>query len=167
MSISQQHIDYLEKWCDKKIDRIIYDSDVDGENKDIFKERIAGRKDLYFLNIKGDLIYGGFTYKEPTFDGLQNGDEDCFIFTFNENGQKQHYNKYPSHKRCVQDCGICLPSDNFYFFYWAFGIVKLNSGNWCHDGLDNYHFEGSFPHCLIGDIQNPFSVDRVIVIQMK
>ena len=77
----------LEEWSGKKYSETLYDSDIDGKDSSIFRNKILHHNQLYFIIIdSNDNVFGHY---HPSVINKINDyiyDRNIFIFILNNNG---------------------------------------------------------------------------------
>ena len=88
----------LETWSGKKYSETLYDSDIDGKDSSIFRNKIINHNQLYFIIIdSNDNVFGHYHSGVINKTGDYIYDSNMFIFTLNSNGRcgiKKFNNKY-------------------------------------------------------------------------
>ena len=82
------NIPKLEEWSGKKYSSVLYDSDIDGKDSSIFRNKILNHNQLYFIAIdSNDNVFGH--YHPGVIDEIDTWihDKNIFIFTLNSNGR--------------------------------------------------------------------------------
>ena len=87
----------LETWSEKKYSSVLYDSDIDGKDSSIFRNKIMNHNQLYFIIIdSNDNVFGHYNEVKINKTGDYTRDEQSFLFTLNNNGRCEikKVNKY-------------------------------------------------------------------------
>ena len=82
------NIDKLEEWSGKKYGSILFDSERDGNDSKIFKQKIMNQCQLYFIVIDTEEIVFGHYHPgviDKTYYEVH--DSKIFLFTINSNGR--------------------------------------------------------------------------------
>ena len=165
------HIPKLEEWSGKTYDKIIYDSNTDGEDSSVFESKVMDQQYLYFIVVDSDNnVFGN--YCSAVLDVKDNyiPDEESFIFTLNSNNRcvaKKYDVKKLKNKKTMH-----IHSGRFYgcgvgHVISVAGInnpesyVKCGSGS-CYEGSSNLEIVGTD-----SNDETYFTPKRVVVIQMK
>ena len=162
------NIPKLEEWSGKKYSSVLYDSDIDGKDSSIFRNKILNHNQLYFIAIdSNDNVFGH--YHPGVIDKI--GNDICaniFIFTLNSNGRsgiKKFNRKDGNTFTCIWN------SNNYYNCGWSgygYRIYQIDTNDSCiNNGIVNY-FEGIEKTTLTENcLPNHFTTKRVIIIEMK
>ena len=82
------NIPKLEEWSGKKYSSVLYDSDIDGKDSSIFRNKILNHNQLYFIAIdSNDNVFGHYHPGVIDKIGDRIYDNNIFIFTLNSNGR--------------------------------------------------------------------------------
>ena len=161
------NIPKLEEWSGKKYSSVLYDSDIDGKDSSIFRNKILNHNQLYFIAIdSNDNVFGH--YHPGVIDKIRRNiyDNNIFIFTLNSNG-RSGIKKFD--RKDGDTCtGIYSDNDYYEFGYCGYDIYQINTnGSYINDRIADY-FEGIKTTTLTGNCRpGSFTTKRVIVIEMK
>ena len=160
------NIPKLEEWSGKKYSSVLYDSDIDGKDSSIFRNKILNHNQLYFIAIdSNDNVFGHYHPGVIDKIGYNIHDNNIFIFTLNSNGRSgvKKFNRKAGNtftyicndnNYCVCGCG-----------YW---IYQINTNDSCIDNDIVNCFEGIKKTTLTGNCYpDKFTTKRVIIIEMK
>ena len=147
------------------MNNVLYDSDIDGKDSLIFRNKIMNHNQLYFIAIdSNDNVFGH--YHSGVIDKIGSSiyDSNMFMFILNRNGRcgiKKFNNKYG--KACT-----CIYNNNYYYDCYGYYICQIDTNNSCiyksigdrYSGIEKTTLTGNYyPDC--------FTTKRIIVIQMK
>ena len=160
------NIPKLEEWSGKKYSSVLYDSDIDGKDSSIFRNKILNHNQLCFIAIdSNDNVFGH--YHPGVIDKI-NGwiyDNNIFIFTLNSNGRsgvKKFNGKHGNTYTWIYN------GNDYYGCSWGYDIYQIDTNR---SGISDYivdYFEGIETTTLTGNcIPDYFTTKRVIVIEMK
>ena len=159
----------LELWCGSKYGSVLYDSEVDGKKPEIFRKKVMGHKQLYFLVVDDkENVFGH--YHPSKISGYENTiDSGIFVVTLNNNGRcgikkfltKSYQGDNPFTHILYNPLSI---QDDFYFcnFYEIHGIGLKTSGVF----YVNDYLKGISCTTLTGSTDF-FITTRVMVLEMK
>ena len=161
----------LEEWCGKKYSSVLYDSDIDGKDSSIFRNKILNHNQLYFIAIdSNDNVFGH--YHPGVIDKIGvNFDKNIFIFTLNSNG-RSGVKKF--NRKAGNICTYICNSNNYYGCFdcgyncYNYGIYQIDTnGSYIDSDIVDY-FEGIKTTTLTGNcLPDCFTTKRVIIIEMK
>ena len=167
-----ENICKLEEWSGKKFSSIIYDSERDGTDCSIFREKIMNQSKLYFIVIdSNDNVFGH--YHPGVIDKIGNcSDNDIFLFTLNSNGRSgvQKFNNkgkktstYIWNDDKYYSCGSSYDSNSYYCIDQTDTDCSFIIGEYIVNS-----FEGIKTNTLTGNCYpDGFETVRIIVIQMN
>ena len=153
----------LEAWSGQKYSEVLYDSDIDGKDSSIFRNKIMNHNQLYFIVIDSkNNVFGH--YHSSVINKIDRDiyDSNIFIFTLYSNGRcgiKKFNNKNVNAYTYIYN-------DNRYYYCYGYRICQIDTNN---SGISNYiedRFSGIEKTTLTGNTNN-FTTKRIIVIQMK
>ena len=159
------NIPKLEEWSGRKYSTVLYDSDIDGKDSSIFREKIMNHNQLYFIAIdSNDNVLGH--YHPGVIDKIGvNFDKNIFIFTLNSNG-RSGIKKF---NRKAGNTFTYIYNDNNYYYCcsWGYDIYQIDTNGSCIDSdyIVNC-FDGIEKTTLTGN-SGSFTTKRVIIIEMK
>ena len=157
---------------------VLYDSDNDGKESSVFREKVMKHSQLYFIVVDSDNnafghYHPGVISKCGSLPQGYNYDANMFLFTLNSNGRR----KVSKFGRKTQYVYTRIWNSNKYFYY------KCGYGN---DNDSCYYIGqiGNCRSCIVGDIveafegiegstltgncsPDPFTTERLIIVQMK
>ena len=121
----------LEKWSGRKIGKVVFDSDIDGDSNRVFSCRIKNKEHLYFLCFDNQQnIFGGYFDDKITTLKEWNFSENQFLFTFNKFGKHNAVDEHLCQKyEQIGRKGIFIhqdDNDRLFNFYCGFSIGKIN-----------------------------------------
>ena len=155
----------LETWSGKKYSEVLYDSDIDGKDSSIFRNKIMNHNQLYFIIIdSNDNVFGH--YHSSVINKIDSSiyDSNIFIFTLNSNGRcgiKKFDNKDGN------NAYTCIYNDNnYYYSCYGYVIYQIDTNDSCIDDYIGDRFSGIEKTILTGNTDY-FTTKRIIVIQMK
>ena len=164
------NINTLEKWCGKKYDKVLYDSDVDSKDIEIFHTMIMEHRHLYFIIIDSNYnIFGHYCSNGMERINYDIYDDDHFFFTLYSN-ERIGLMKYEHSIKKDNDNCMRLSEDYYYecgqkhnlrihsFIPNASEMKNIN------EIYDNIH-SNEIIRSDISLIQ--FTTMRLVVIQMK
>ena len=158
------NIPKLEEWSGKKYSSVLYDSDIDGKDSSIFRNKIMNHNQLYFIAIdSNDNVFGH--YHPGVIDKIgSNNDNNIFIFTLNSNG-RSGVKKF---NRKGRNTYTYICNDNDYYGCYGYGISQIDTNDsYISNGIVKY-YEGIETTTLTGNCYpDKFTTKRVIVIEMK
>ena len=142
-----ENISKLEEWSCKKYSTVLYDSDNDGKDSSIFREKILNHSHLYFIVIdSNDNVFGHYhdgvidriAKDETNEEDKDEFDDKCydsqlFMFTLNSNGRSR-VERYD--RKCSR---IYTMINNDYSYY---DLGKCDHDNYCH--ISNIVNDSSF-----------------------
>ena len=151
-----------------------YDSDIDGKESPIFRDKILYHQQLYFIVVdSNDNVFGSYNSANFNQTGSDLKNDNAFMFTLYSNGRcgiKKYKPKSSNQKICILNGSLfnsvifCNNGLNDYFEVYSIG----NSNNsYLNCGSD---FEEEVTKELIGvdsKSQTSFTTKRLIVIEMK
>ena len=166
------NLDTLEEWSGHQVSQVLYDSDIDGNDKEIFRNKILNHEHLYFIVI--DSSYNVFGhYNEANIDKVGSfvRDKDSFVFTLNNNNRcgikKFNFKSNYSDHSCFLDIDRywqCGPGSKGYYCIYTIG------NNDCQISDMTKSFEEMKKTDLIGtdfkETNMKFTTKRLIVIEM-
>ena len=149
------------------MNNVLYDSDIDGKDSSIFRNKIINHNQLYFIIIdSNDNVFGH--YHSGVINKIDSRiyDSNIFMFTLNNNGRcgiKKFDNKGGDDAYTY-----IYNSDNYYYCYDGYDICQIDTNNsFIFDYIENY-FSGIEKTILTGNyFPDYFTTKRIIVIQMK
>ena len=155
----------LEEWSGKKYSSVLYDSDIDGKDSSIFRNKILNHNQLYFIAIdSNDNVFGH--YHPGVVDGIGSNiyDNNIFIFTLNSDG-RSGVKKF--NRKNGDICTYICNSNNYYGCgYCGYGIRQIDTNESFIGNVIVDYFEGIEETTLTGN-SDEFTTKRVIVIEMK
>ena len=147
------------------MNNILYDSDIDGKNSSIFRDKIINHNQLYFITIDSNNNVFGH-YHSGIIDKIDSSiyDSNIFIFTLNSNGRSgvkkfdYQYEKAYTH----------IYKNNNYYFCDIYGIYQIDTNSsYIYSSIED-RYSGIEKTTLTGNYNpNHFTTKRIIVIQMK
>ena len=167
------NIHKLEEWSGHSYDKVVYDSDIDGKEVEVFRSRVVNHQHLYFIVIDSDNNVFGH-YHDSLLDKLTefNYDSNMFMFTLCRNGVTET-NKYNNK---AQDIWTFTYGGTYYYFC---GRGALNKSSYGVGVVDNNvssvkranlikTFDEIKKDTLTGRTKgNKFITRRLVVIEMK
>ena len=157
----------LEEWSGKKYSSVLYDSDIDGKDSSIFRNKILNHNQLCFIAIdSNDNVFGH--YHPGVIDKINNHiyDNNIFIFTLNSNG-RSGIKKF-NNKDGYTYTWICNNNNYYGCGYGGYYIYQIDTNHSYIDDRIVKHFEGIKTTTLTGNCKpDEFTTKRVIVIEMK
>ena len=154
---------------------MIYDSDIDGKDKEVFQNRIIGHEHVYFIVIDADFnVFGNYCDSKLVKSSEWVHDPHHFLITLNTNG-RCGMNKYPARK--VENGECCVNVFNEHFLYqcgsgfvggytfFSFGCYRciITDISSLFDGIRNTDLTGE--DCTGENVS--FTPKRLVVIEMK
>ena len=161
------NIPKLEEWSGKKYSSVLYDSDIDGKDCSIFRNKIMNHNQLCFIAIdSNDNVFGH--YHPGVIDKIYpncNYDNNIFIFTLNSNGRSgvKKFNRKNGYT-----CTGIYNNNDYYGCGYGYYIRQIDTnGSYINDDIV-YFFEGIETTTLTGNcLPDYFTTKRVIIIEMK
>ena len=164
----------LENWSGKEVDRVIYDSEIDGEESTIFRSRILNHNYLYFIFVDSDNnVFGHylpctinrFGYKDSSKQLI---DDNIFVFSLYSNGRCKT-SRYLSNNKGTF---VYIYNNNNYCFcgggYFGYRINEIGERSSSIDYGMSQCFKELNPCIFTGScVPNRFVTKRIIVIEMK
>ena len=152
----------LENWSGKEVDRVIYDSEIDGEESTIFRSRILNHKQVYMIVIDSDNNVFGYYSCGTVVQNNVNYSSENFMFSLHSNGRCET-KKFAS--SLLSYCYV-YSNDNYFFCggFEGFKIYKIGTKSVIPDNISDT-FTDLDQKLLTGN--DSFIVKRVVVIQMK
>ena len=151
---------------------MLYDSDIDGKDSSIFRNKIMNHNQLYFIAIDShDNVFGH--YHPGVIDEISNFiyDDNIFIFTLNSNG-RSGVKKF--NRKRENNCTYIYDNNKYYNCYFCFDcgywIHQIDTNNsWINNDVIVNCFEGIEETTLTGNCwpKDYFTTKRVIIIEMK
>ena len=143
---------------------VLYDSDIDGKDSSIFRNKILNHNQLYFIIIdSNDNVFGH--YHPGVIDKISSNiyDSNIFMFTLNSNGRCgiKKFNNKGGDDACTYIC-----DSNDYYYCYDYVICKIDTNNSCIDSSIGDCYSGIEKTTLTGNTDR-FTTKRIIVIQMK
>ena len=168
--LEMNEIKQIEKWTNKKLGEIIFDSDKDewSENTSTFDTKLMNKSNVLILieENKNGIKFGQFIYKkiDKLNDYVQ--DKRSFLYTFKDNDPKIFHNKK------TRPYSISLfDKQHSYLAYIGNDIHLMKKGqqSFCNDGESTFFDYKGEINQLIGGTSNYtfFTPNRILVIQMK
>ncbi|KAL7722332.1 TLDc domain-containing protein [Entamoeba marina] len=167
-------INVLKKWCQKNELITIFDSDINGDgSKNVLKNIVMNRKNLYFINIDiYNNVFGGYLTSSIKVTSAYTHDENAFIFSLIRDG-KINQKKFMIKKSHAKNAFYLEKNrDHLYTFggggKWDFVIFKVGSGrSYCNQHSFEYHGAKKALMERQGALDRPdsFAVRRVLVLQ--
>ncbi|BFU24553.1 TLD, putative [Entamoeba histolytica] len=171
----KEEIHQIEKWTNRKVGNILFDSDIDDWNKNtsVFDQRIMNKEHIIIIieDEEGNKFGGYVNEKIDEVDGYIN-DSKSFVFSLESNGRMKGMMKFdikqPQHAFWLDN--------QSYDWLFAFGlggyfcdiyVYKENNKteSWCEQY--SFEYEG-ISNALCGkEWPNRFTTKRIIVIEMK
>ena len=96
------NIQILETWSGHQVNNVLYDSDIDGKDSQIFRNKILNHQHLYFIVIDNqNNVFGHYTNSNMNQTDKWITDNESFLFTLNNNGRCgiKKYNINPYHSQ--------------------------------------------------------------------
>ena len=165
------NMDKLEEWSGMKYNSVLYDSERDGKDSEVFREKIMNHEHLYFIPIDSDNnVFGHYHPSKITKVDSQNEEKGIFLFTLNSNGRYGvgKFDHLKSIETCTYICGNKLffwPGHNYFAFY---SIWRLDTNKSYINGDDIIKsFKGIENTFVDNYFDKKFTTTRLIVIEMK
>ncbi|KAL7716025.1 TLDc domain-containing protein [Entamoeba marina] len=161
-----QFITTLREWSGKKIETIIFDSDIDDWKNDTLQLILLNKSNLYFISFDdNNNIVGGYFSDTITRINTFLTDDQSFVFSIRKNGiiTLQKFHVKPVYK------GICLNIVTNSSALYMFGSDLVV-------GLVNSPYSCSILNCFdYKDVAQPFGyttnefyvTNRILIIQMN
>ncbi|BFU21960.1 trichohyalin, putative [Entamoeba histolytica] len=168
---TKEIIKQIEEWTEKRINNILFDSDIDNWNIDtsVFDQRIWNKEDIIIIieDSRGNK-FGG--YVNSKIDKVESYiyDSKSFLFSLESNGRikgmKKFDIKYPEYAFILHN-----KSDNCLFEFGLGGysdihVYKENNKTKSYCIQDSFDYKG-IENALCGKYR--FTPKRIIVIEMK
>ena len=158
------NIPKLEEWSGKKYSSVLYDSDIDGKDSSIFRNKILNHNQLCFIAIdSNDNVFGH--YHPGVIDKIGvNFDKNIFIFTLNSNGRSgiKKFNRKDVNPY------TCIYNNNDYYSCYCYYICQIDTNESFIGNVIADYFEGIEETTLTGNCRpDKFTTKRVIIIEMK
>ncbi|BFU19403.1 predicted protein [Entamoeba histolytica] len=178
ISTPKHQIEQIEKWTNRKVFDILFDSDIDNWYRytSVFDKRIMNKEHIIIIieDTKGNK-FGGYVNSKIDkvagiwiFNGFIN-DSQSFLFSLESNGRMKGMKKFD----IIQpECAFYLytQSDDYLFSFGGSDIVvyKQNNKTESHCKQSSFEYEG-ISNALCGKewFTNSFTPKRIIVIEMK
>ena len=170
----EENVGLLEEWSGLSYDRIVYDSDKDGKNSEMFKQKVMDQEHLYFIVIDNQNNVFGH-YHPSVIHGIRTDciDNNIFMFTLFSNGRCEPKKFEGKGNLCTQ----LLQGERFYKVsypkndgngVWLYEFDNIDRSNM--GPLNNYFIgivgtELTGRNCSLSTCQ--FTQKRIIVIQMN
>ena len=173
-----ENIKTLEEWSGHQMNRVLYDSDKDGKDSSIFREKIINHEHLYFIVFdSNDNVFGH--YHDGVIDRISKDEEDgdsfydphIFIFTLNSNGRcgvQKFDSNYATSFTCIQnDYGFYNIGNDKKGGCYYFSQIDTNESCICEDNLNN-SFKGITKNILVGESDcDEIIIRKIVVLEMK
>ena len=134
------NIPKLEEWSGKKYSSVLYDSDIDGKDSSIFRNKILNHNQLYFIAIDShDNVFGH--YHPGVIDKIYpncNDDNNIFIFTLNSNG-RSGIKKFNGKNGNIY---TCIYNNNDYYSCYCHYICQIDTNSSCISKYIVDYFDG-------------------------
>ncbi|BFU19799.1 trichohyalin, putative [Entamoeba histolytica] len=162
----------IEEWTERRITNVIFDSDIDNWNinTSVFGQRIKGKEHLIIIieDSRGNK-FGGYVNSKIDKVGQWIYDSKSFVFSLESKGRMKRMMKFdikePGHAFWLDN-----QSNNYLFaFGWSGDILvcKENYKTISSCKQCSFEFEG-ISNALCGkEYTEPFTPERIIVIEMK
>ena len=102
------NIETLEEWSRCMYNCVVYDSDIDGKDTMVFKNKLLNHSHLYFIAIDTEgNIFGHYHHGKIVNISLENHDGSMFLFTLYINGRseiKKFDSKYDTGYTTLGEC---------------------------------------------------------------
>ena len=119
----------LETWSEHQVNNVLYDSDIDGKDSSIFRNKIMNHNQLYFIIIDSNNNVFGHYHSGiiNKIDSSDIYDSNIFIFTLNNNGRC----KIKKFNNIKHKMSTYIHNNNDYYFYLSnvkmkIGIINSN-----------------------------------------
>ncbi|KAL7715602.1 TLDc domain-containing protein [Entamoeba marina] len=163
-------IDSLIKWSDKSNYTILFDSDLDGDGKDVLHHKVFNKKNLYFIHFDNENnVFGGYMNEVINNKNSYINDPNSFVFSLIRNGVIT--NKKYDIKNDQQLNAFDLQSDYDYLYWFGYENGKFDmvipkigyfSATSCIPNIYNYNEENQ----PLRDEKTYFTMKRILVLEM-
>ncbi|BFU26481.1 trichohyalin, putative [Entamoeba histolytica] len=169
---TKEIIKQIEEWTEKRMDNILFDSDIDDwkEDTSVFDQRIMNKEHIIIIiEDEEENKFGG--YVNSKIDKIHSfiNDSKSFVFSLESNGRMKGMKKFDI-KQPDYAFYLGIQADNYLF---AFGsgadiiVYKENNKTESHCSQHSFSYEG-ITNALCGkQFPNLFTPKRIIVIEMK
>ncbi|BFU22181.1 trichohyalin, putative [Entamoeba histolytica] len=167
------YIKQIEEWTEKRINNILFDSDIDDwkEDTSVFEERIMNKEHIIIIieDEEGNKFGGYVNSKIDEVDDYIN-DSKSFVFSLESNGRMKGMKKFDI-KQPEYAFYLFNQSDDLLFVFGYFGydiyVYKENNKTYSYCVQCSFEYEG-ISNALCGkQLPKYFTPKRIIVIEMK
>ena len=174
--INGKEMRQLNKWTNKKCEKIIFDSDKDdwSNTTSVFGDKVDGKSNLIFVieDTNGNK-FGGYTTSTVKPIDSYISDSNAFIFSLKSNGRISGMKKFDIKSNGISTAIACDRKTNNYYLF-AFGSrtdieIKRKgvNGSFCCQSYFNYEGVSCSLCSSSNSDQQYFTPKRITVIQMK
>ncbi|BFU25622.1 trichohyalin, putative [Entamoeba histolytica] len=168
--MEEVYINQIEELTEKRINNILFDSDIDGWNKNtsVFDERIMNKEHLIIMieDEEGNKFGGYVNEKINKVDGYIN-DSKSFVFSLNSNGRMKGMKKFDIKQPRYAFCLNSQTDDCLFQFGFDIVVCKQNYKTESYCKQHSFEYEG-ISNALCGkQLPKYFTPKRIIVIEMK
>ena len=169
--IKEMSIERIERWTNKKIKSIVFDSDIDNWNSGReFSQYIIGKSNLLFMidDVENNR-FGGYINSKITNSDIYINDPNAFIFSLKSNRRLNRPMKFQINS--PGNAFISITTHERYIFAFGGGydikLDKKETSYMANSNPSSYNF-GSNRNALYGKIYpHRFTPKRWVVYQMS
>ncbi|BFU25503.1 trichohyalin, putative [Entamoeba histolytica] len=166
---TKEIIKQIEEWTERRINNILFDSDIDNWNKNtsVFDQRIWNKKHIIIIieDSEGNKFGGYVNSKVDKVDGDYIYDSKSFVFSLESNGRIEGMKKFDIEQPQYAFL-LCNKSDDYLFVFGLGDIDVYKENNKTESYCKQYSFEyEGITNALCGKLY--FTPKRIIVIEMK
>ncbi|BFU19348.1 trichohyalin, putative [Entamoeba histolytica] len=164
------YINQIEEWTEKRINNILFDSDIDDWNRNtsVFDQRIMNKEHIIIIieDEEGNK-FGGYVNSKIDKVGWIN-DSKSFVFSLESNGRIKGMKKFDIKEPEFAFCLFNQSDDYLFSFGWSdIFVYKENDKTLSYCKQNSFEYKG-ISNALCGKQHpNRFTPKRIIVIEMK
>ncbi|BFU24580.1 TLD, putative [Entamoeba histolytica] len=165
-----EEIRQIEEWTNRKVEDILFDSDIDNWNKNtsVFDQRIMNKEHIIIIieDEEGNK-FGGYVNSKIDKVGYIN-DSQSFVFSLESNGRIEGMKKFDIRLPLYAFC-LSNQSDNCLFALGLGDILVCKENNKTESFCSQHSFDYKrISNALCGkQLPERFTPKRIIVIEMK